>query len=119
MNYLVLLCFCMLVVICSTAQIPTTPGPFGVRCGYDCMRMHGMDGPEDDLDGYHGHWRRRMQENGQGMGAGGKRRCPMLDMTPEERIRYFEESLSVLPPDSIRYARYARILENLKAAENI
>ena len=56
---------------------------------------------------------------GHGMGRDGKRRCPMLDMTPEERILFLEESLAKLPSDSPRYHRHARILEELRGEEEI
>ncbi|KAK2142036.1 hypothetical protein LSH36_1002g02004 [Paralvinella palmiformis] len=116
MKCLVLLIFCVLVAVCTAATIQPTysPGQGDVPdpdymgpCGASCMRRHGHRGHRM----HHGAYEDRR------LGSDSNR-CPYYDMSLDEKISFLEESLDYLPPDSYRYARHTRMLEELMNSDN-
>ncbi|KAK2142038.1 hypothetical protein LSH36_1002g02005 [Paralvinella palmiformis] len=118
MKCLVLLIFCVLVAVCTAATIQPTysPGQGDVPdpdymgpCGASCMRRHG----------HRGHRMHRMHGAYEDRRLGSdSNRCPYYDMSLDEKISFLEESLDYLPPDSYRYARHTRMLEELMNSDN-
>ena len=130
MNRLVLICLCVVMAFCVAAQLASAQqGPYqnGAGMGYGANRRgYGRRGIGPGA----GYGRGGMGpgtgygRGGMGPGAGngmaglgpgdGYGLCPRSLLTTEERIQCLEDSLTYLPPDSIRYARHVRILEALK-----
>ena len=119
MNRLVLICLCVVMAFCVAAQLASAQqGPYqnGAGMGYGANRRgYGRRGMGPGAGYGRGGMGPGAGNGMAGLGPGdGYGLCPRSLLTTEERIQCLEDSLTYLPPDSIRYARHVRILEALK-----